>query len=69
MTVQIGEYEHYKGNRYEVLFIARHSENLEKLVVYRGLYGSNDVWVRPYEMFIEKVMVDGKPVPRFRFIK
>jgi hypothetical protein len=68
-----GIYEHYKGNRYQVLGIARHSETLEELVVYRALYDSEEfgpdaLWARPVEMFAETVRVKGKPVPRFRFI-
>lgn len=68
-----GEYEHFKGKRYEVIGMARHSETLEELVVYRALYDSEEfgpsaLWVRPKEMFMEKVLVDGKEVPRFRFV-
>jgi len=66
---QLGIYEHYKGNRYEVIGVARHSETLEELVVYSALYGENDLWVRPLEMFIENVVIDGKKEPRFKFIK
>lgn len=50
-----GRYRHYKGNEYEVLEIARHSETLEPMVVYRALYGEGDVWVRPAEMWNERV--------------
>lgn len=60
-----GIYRHYKGQRYRVLGIARHSETLEELVVYRALYGEHGLWVRPMAMFIETVTVDGEPVPRF----
>ena len=60
-----GIYRHYKGQRYEVLGIARHSETLEELVVYRALYGEHGLWVRPMAMFVETVTVDGEPVPRF----
>ena len=69
MKIELGEYEHYKGNHYEVLGVARHSETLEYLVVYRALYGEKNLWVRPYEMFSENVEVEGEIVPRFRFIK
>ncbi len=62
-----GVYEHYKGNRYELLYIANHSETLEKMVVYKALYGDGEVWVRPLSMWEEVVDVDGKSVPRFRF--
>ena len=60
-----GRYRHYKGNLYEVLHVARHSETLEELVVYRALYGDRGVWVRPLGMFVEDVVVDGRRVPRF----
>lgn len=64
----IGKYQHYKGNYYEVIGVARHSETMEQLVVYRALYGEGGLWVRPKEMFFEDVMVQGKLVPRFRYI-
>jgi hypothetical protein len=66
---QLGIYEHYKGNRYEVIGIARHSETLEKHVVYRALYGDHDLWVRPLNLFVDNVIVGKKDVPRFKFIK
>ncbi len=64
-----GIYEHYKGNRYELLCIANHSETLEKMVVYKALYGEGEVWVRPASMWAEEVLVNGKTVPRFRLIE
>jgi len=60
-----GVYQHYKGNKYELLYIANHSETLEKMVVYKALYGEGEVWVRPLEMWNELVEVDGKAVERF----
>lgn len=54
-SIPKGRYRHYKGNEYEVLEIARHSETLEAMVVYRALYGENNVWVRPAHMWNEKV--------------
>ena len=67
-----GIYQHYKGKRYRVIGIARHSETLEEMVVYQALYdsefGNNALWVRPKKMFMETVVVDGKTVPRFRFM-
>jgi cyclomaltodextrinase / maltogenic alpha-amylase / neopullulanase len=66
--LKLGKYKHYKGKEYEVIGIAKHSETLEELVVYRALYGSNDLWVRPIGMFIEDVEVDGKKVVRFQYI-
>ena len=68
MEIQKGIYRHYKGSEYEVLMVARHSETEEPMVVYRALYGDYGVWVRPYEMFIEKVEVNGKLVDRFAFL-
>jgi len=64
-----GRYRHYKGNEYTVLGVARHSETLEELVVYRQEYGDRGLWVRPAAMFAETVVVDGQPVPRFRLLK
>jgi hypothetical protein len=60
-----GRYRHYKGNDYEVVGVARHSETEEELVVYRMLYGNRGLWVRPKAMFLETVTVNGKEVPRF----
>jgi len=65
--LKLGKYKHYKGKEYEVIGVARHSETLEELVVYRALYGNHDLWVRPLKMFIEEVEVDGKKVPRFEY--
>ena len=64
-----GLYEHYKGFRYKVLAVARHSETLEELIVYQALYGEEGVWVRPLTMFLENVTIDGKPQPRFKLIQ
>jgi hypothetical protein len=63
--IQPGRYRHYKGNAYEVIGIARHSETEEELVVYRKMYGDHSLWVRPLGMFAEDVLVDGLKVPRF----
>ena len=63
-----GIYEHYKGNRYELLYIATHSETLEKMVVYKALYGNGEIWVRPLSMWNEKVTVNGKDILRFKKI-
>ncbi len=67
--LQLGKYEHYKGKQYEVIGIAKHSETLKELVVYRALYGKHDLWVRPLKMFLEKVEIEGEKIPRFRFIE
>lgn len=66
--IKIGKYEHYKSKQYEVVGIARHSETLEDLVVYKALYGNYDLWVRPLKMFLEEIEVEGKKIPRFRYI-
>jgi hypothetical protein len=67
--VRPGIYRHYKGKEYEVLGIAKHSETLEDLVVYRAMYGENDLWVRPLSIFIENVEVNGVVKPRFELIQ
>lgn len=61
-------YEHYKGMKYQVIGIAKHSETLEEMVVYQALYGDYGIWVRPKDMFFEKVEVNGKIVDRFKKI-
>jgi hypothetical protein len=63
-----GRYRHYKGQEYTVLGVARHSETLDKLVVYRQEYGDRGLWVRPAAMFAETVEIDGRTVPRFAFL-
>lgn len=69
MSVIIGGvYEHYKGNKYKVIGVGRHSETLEKLIIYQALYGNNELWVRPYDMFCEKIVKDGKEFHRFRYM-
>lgn len=60
-----GRYRHYKGRDYEVLAVARHSETLEAVVVYRPLYNDSGWWVRPYEMFTGTLPIDGVMRPRF----
>ena len=64
-----GIYQHYKGNMYKVLEIAKHSETLEDMVVYKAMYGEGVVWVRPLSMFEEIIEKDGKMIERFKFIK
>lgn len=63
-----GTYRHYKGNQYKVLHVAKHSETLEDMVVYQCLYGDYSIWVRPMEMFLETVEVNGEIVDRFALI-
>lgn len=67
MSLELGIYKHYKGNLYEVIGIARHSESLEELVVYKAMYqkeGEN-LWVRPKAMFMESLSIEGQLVKRF----
>tara|TARA_Y100000034_G_C6846911_1_gene383748 strand:- start:348 stop:569 length:222 start_codon:yes stop_codon:yes gene_type:complete len=66
--IKKGKYKHYKGKLYEVIGIAKHSETLEELVVYKALYESGALWARPKSMFLEKIKIDGKEVSRFEFI-
>ena len=66
--IPLGEYRHFKGNEYEVLGVARHSETDESLVVYRPLYGDGGLWVRPLAMFVGTVVRDGGEVPRFTYL-
>ncbi|MBE7046867.1 MAG: DUF1653 domain-containing protein [Ruminococcaceae bacterium] len=68
MEIKLGKYRHFKGNEYEVIAIAKHSETMEDMVVYRGLYGDNPVYVRPLSMWNEVVERDGKTFRRFEFI-
>ena len=67
-TIPRGIYQHYKGQQYEVLGCAHHSETEEVLVVYRALYGDYGLWVRPFTIFSGSVVVDGEPLPRFRLL-
>lgn len=66
--IERGRYRHYKGGEYEVLGVVRHSETLEPLVLYRPLYNDSGLWVRPFDMFIETVEIDGRSQPRFKFV-
>lgn len=63
-----GIYRHFKGNEYELIDVATHSETLEKMVVYKALYGEGGLWVRPISMWDEEVEKDGKKVKRFGYI-
>ena len=62
------ESERYKGKDYAVIGCARHTETEEEFVVYRALYGERGLWVRPQAMFLETVLVNGQPVPRFLYV-
>ena len=67
--ISLGTYRHYKGNKYKVIAVAKHTETLEELVVYQALYEPFDFWVRPLEMFNETVEVEGMVIPRFTYIE
>lgn len=71
--LKLGKYQHYKGKSYKVIGVARHSETLEELVVYQALHDSKEfgrkaLWVRPKSMFLGTVNIEGKEVPRFKYI-
>ena len=63
-----GRYRHFKGNEYRLLYVARHSETMEPMVVYQALYGEQGIWVRPAGMWNEQVDRDGYSGPRFAYI-
>ncbi|RZU36980.1 uncharacterized protein DUF1653 [Fluviicoccus keumensis] len=67
--MRAGVYRHYKGRDYQVIDTVRHSETEEILVLYRPMYGEGGLWVRPIAMFEEMVQVNGRPVPRFAFLR
>lgn len=67
-VIQPGLYRHFKGNLYQVLMMANHSETMESMVVYQALYGEGGIWVRPAEMWNEHVERDGYSGPRFRSV-
>lgn len=69
MEIKLGKYRHFKGNEYEVTGIAKHSETLEEMVIYRALYGEGGYWVRPAEMWNEEITRDGKTFKRFTYIE
>lgn len=68
MELKKGKYKHFKGNEYELIDIAIHSETLEEMVVYRPLYGEGKLWVRPASMWNEEVIHNGEKVKRFSYI-
>ena len=67
--IKLGKYQHFKGNYYQVLHIARHSETEEYQVVYHPLNKADDIWVRPLAMFTETITRDGQTMQRFKFIE
>lgn len=66
--IKPGIYEHYKGNKYVVLAVGRHSETLEELVVYQSQYGDFGIWARPLKIFVETVKLAKKEIPRFKYL-
>jgi cyclomaltodextrinase len=66
--IKPGRYRHFKGNEYEVIGIAKNSETMEEMVVYRALYGEHGLWVRSAQMFAEVIERDGRMLPRFQYI-
>lgn len=68
MELKLGKYRHFKGNEYQLLGIATHSETMEPMVVYRALYGEKGLWVRPASMWTETVERDGYCGPRFQYV-
>ena len=68
MEIKPGKYRHFKGNYYEVMGVAHHSETMEEMVVYRALYGEHGLWVRPAAMWTETIDRDGYHGPRFQYI-
>jgi hypothetical protein len=67
--IKLGKYQHFKGNYYQVLHLAKHSETEEDLVVYHPFEKKNDIWVRPLTMFNETIIRDGKSIQRFQFVE
>ena len=68
-SLKIGRYRHFKGNEYEVVWVAKDSETLAPFVVYRALYGdTQQLWIRPTAVFLEEIERDGKRMPRFEFL-
>ena len=69
MDIKPGRYRHFKGNEYEVIGLAKDSETMQEVVVYRALYGDRGLWVRPAKMFTEVIERDGRTQPRFQRIE
>lgn len=69
MEIKPGKYWHFKGNYYEVIGVAHHSETMEEMVVYRALYAEHGLWVRPASMWEEVVDRDGYHGPRFQYVE
>ena len=69
MEIKPGKYRHFKGNYYEVIGVAHHSETMEEMVVYRALYAEHGLWIRPASMWEEVVDRDGYHGPRFQYVE
>ncbi|MDG1733308.1 MAG: DUF1653 domain-containing protein [Thalassotalea sp.] len=69
MSIELGKYQHFKGNYYQVLHIAKDSETELEMVVYQPLYGERGIWVRPLSMFSEVIERDGKTMQRFKKVE
>jgi hypothetical protein len=67
--MDLGKYKHYKGNIYEIIGLAKHSETMEELVIYRSMGANQKIWARPKDMFFENIIINGKTTPRFKKIK
>ncbi|NMR24427.1 DUF1653 domain-containing protein [Pseudoalteromonas sp. NEC-BIFX-2020_002] len=67
-SLKSGIYQHYKGPKYKVFYVATHSETHEQLVIYQALYGEFGMWARPLSMFLETVEKDGQTIPRFAYL-
>ena len=68
-AIPLGRYRHFKGNEYEVIGIARHSETTAPMVIYRALYGGGDLWCRPAEMWNETVLSERNMFKRFEKVE
>lgn len=68
-NIKLGKYRHYKGNEYNVIGIAKHSETLEEMVVYQAVYGEHEIWVRPAKMWNDVIDLGNKKVTRFTLVE
>ena len=67
--IKLGKYRHFKGNEYEVIGLAKHTETEEELVIYKAIHGNKGLWARPKNMFLEEITRDGKTFKRFEYIR
>ena len=68
-NIKLGLYEHYKGNKYQVIAVAHDSDTLEEMVVYRALYGDNNLWVKKIDIWLKPEVINGQEIPRFKYLK